>query len=88
VDGDLGKTVFQLVAFNLRGEVVVRKKFSRTQPLHFSAKVHVQLASKPAGVHIFLAGLCENRPLDATRFQVQVRRRIGAHWPGTSLSAC
>ena len=67
--GDLGKTVFQLVAFNLRGEVVVRKKFSRTQPLHFSAKVHVQLASKPAGMRIFLAGLCENRPVDGTRFQ-------------------
>lgn len=29
---DLGKTVFHLVGLNLRGEVVVRKKFSRTQP--------------------------------------------------------
>ena len=28
---DLGKTVFHLVGLNLRGEVVVRKKFSRTQ---------------------------------------------------------
>jgi hypothetical protein len=26
---DLGKTVFHLVGLNLRGEVVVRKKFSR-----------------------------------------------------------
>ena len=40
MDGDLGKTVFHLDLFNLRGEVVVRKGFSRTQPLHFSAKVH------------------------------------------------
>jgi hypothetical protein len=30
---DLGKTVFHLVGLNLRGEVVVRKKFSRTQLL-------------------------------------------------------
>jgi hypothetical protein len=28
---DLGKTVFHLVGLNLRGEVVVRKKFSRKQ---------------------------------------------------------
>jgi predicted NBD/HSP70 family sugar kinase len=28
---DLGKTVFHLVGLNLRGEVVVRKKFSRRQ---------------------------------------------------------
>jgi hypothetical protein len=28
---DLGKTVFHLAGLNLRGEVVVRKKFSRTQ---------------------------------------------------------
>ena len=27
---DLGKTVFHLVGLNLHGEVVVRKKFSRT----------------------------------------------------------
>jgi transposase len=27
---DLGKTVFHLVGLNRRGEVVVRKKFSRT----------------------------------------------------------
>jgi hypothetical protein len=34
---DLGKTVFHLVGLNLRGEVVVRKKFSRKQLLHFTA---------------------------------------------------
>ena len=32
---DLGKTVFHLVGLNLRGEVVVRKKFSRKHLLHF-----------------------------------------------------
>src|SRR5258708_38127141 len=40
---DLGKTVFHLVGLNLRGEVVVRKKFSRLQLLRFMAnrRVHV-----------------------------------------------
>jgi transposase len=32
----MGKTVFHLVGLNLRGEVVVRKKFSRTQLLRFT----------------------------------------------------
>ena len=36
---DLGKTVFHLVGVNLRGEVVVRKKFSRKQLLHFTANL-------------------------------------------------
>jgi transposase len=34
---DLGKAVFHLVGLNLHGEVVVRKKFSRTQLLRFTA---------------------------------------------------
>jgi hypothetical protein len=33
---DLGKTKFHLVGMNQRGEVVVRKRFSRTQLLHFT----------------------------------------------------
>ena len=40
---DLGKTVFHLVGLNLRGEVVVRKKFSRAQLLRFTANRHVGL---------------------------------------------
>jgi transposase len=40
---DLGKTVFHLVGLNLRGEVVVRKKFSRKQLLHFTANLQVHL---------------------------------------------
>ncbi len=40
---DLGKTVFHLVGLDPRGEVVVRKKFSRTQLLRFTANVHVGL---------------------------------------------
>jgi transposase len=40
---DLGKTVFPLVGLNLRGEVVVRKKFSRLQLLPLTANRQVQL---------------------------------------------
>jgi transposase len=45
---DLGKTVFHLVGLNLRGEVVVRKKFSRLQLLRFTANRHVQLIGMEA----------------------------------------
>ena len=59
---DLGKTVFHLVGLNLRGEVVVRKKFSRTRLLQLTARVNVALIGMEAcGEHIFLAGHCENR---------------------------
>ena len=40
---DLGKTVFHLVGLNQRGEVVVRKKFSRKQLLQFTANLQVEL---------------------------------------------
>lgn len=38
---DLGKTVFHLVGLSLRGEVVVRRQFSRKQLLQFTAKMRV-----------------------------------------------
>ena len=50
---DLGKTVFHLVGLNLRGEVVVRKKFSRAQLLHFTANRHVELSGVEACGGIF-----------------------------------
>jgi|HubBroStandDraft_6_1064221.scaffolds.fasta_scaffold1027477_2 hypothetical protein len=36
---DLGKTVFHLVGVNVRGEVVARKKCSRTQLLRFTSNL-------------------------------------------------
>src|ERR1700687_4126508 len=45
---DLGKTVFHLVGLNRRGEVVVRKKFSRKQLLHFTANLKVGLIGMEA----------------------------------------
>src|SRR6202051_1303045 len=45
---DLGKTVFHLVGLNLRGEVVVRKKLSRSQLLRFTATLQVHLIGMEA----------------------------------------
>ena len=61
---DLGKTVFHLVGLNERGEVVVRKKFSRKQLLHFTANLQVKLIGMEAcgGSHFLGRGL----PDDAT----------------------
>jgi transposase len=47
---DLGKTVFHLVGLSQRGEVVVRKKFSRAQLLRFTSKVQVDLIGMEACV--------------------------------------
>jgi transposase len=45
---DLGKTVFHLLGLNPRGEVVVRKKFSLTQLLHFTTNRRVELIGMEA----------------------------------------
>ncbi len=58
---DLGKTVFHLVGLNLHDEVVVRKKFSRTQLLRFTANVRVGLIGMEAcgGAHFLGRALRE-----------------------------
>jgi transposase len=50
---DLGKTSFHIVGLNERGEVVVRKRFSRAQVLRFTAnrKVHVIGMEACGGAH-------------------------------------
>ena len=60
---DLGKTVFHLVGLDLRGEVVVRKKFSRTQLLRFTANVRVELIGLEAcgGSHFLGRALRDQR---------------------------
>src|SRR5882724_4224470 len=45
---DLGKTTFHLVGMNHRGEVLVRKRFSRLQLLHFTANLKVDLIGMEA----------------------------------------
>jgi transposase len=58
---DLGKTVFHLVGLDLRGEVVVRKKFSRKQLLRFTANLQVGLIGMEAcgGAHFLGRALRE-----------------------------
>jgi transposase len=58
---DLGETVFHLVGLSPLGEVVVRKKFSRTQLLHFTANLQVQLIGMEAcgGAHFLGRALRE-----------------------------
>ena len=50
---DLGKTVFHLVGLNESGQVVIRKRCTRTQLLTFTANVQVQLIGMEAcsGAH-------------------------------------
>src|ERR1017187_1058614 len=59
---DLGKTVFHLVGLDLRGEVVVHKKFSRKQLLHFTANLQVKLIGMEAcgGSHFLGRALREH----------------------------
>src|SRR5579872_4876639 len=58
---DLGKTVFHMVGLNVRGEAVVRKKFSRTQLLRFTANLRVKLIGMEAcgGAHFLARALRE-----------------------------
>ena len=58
---DLGKTVFHLVGLNGRGEVVVRKRFSRLQLLRYTANRQVQLIGMEAcgGFHFLGRALRE-----------------------------
>jgi hypothetical protein len=69
---DLGKTTFHLAGLNVSGEIVVRKKYSRKQMLHFTANLRVALIAggpgtfreavpHPAGG----ARRCERRPAPA-----------------------
>jgi len=45
---DLGKTIFHLVGIKQLGEVVVHKKFSRKQQLHFTANLQGKLIGMEA----------------------------------------
>jgi transposase len=45
---DLGKTTFHVVGMTRGGEVVVRKRFSRAQLLHFTANLKVELIGMEA----------------------------------------
>src|SRR5215471_4023479 len=69
---DLGKTVFHLVGVNARGEVVVRKKFSRTQLLRFTSNLPACLIGMEAcgGSH-FLGRALKEQGHDARLMPAQ-----------------
>jgi hypothetical protein len=78
---DLGKTVFHLVGLNQRGEVVVRKKFSRKQLLHFTANLQVKLIGMEAcgivnrcreHLEMPMRIFTQHEPLTAAELAVQV----------------
>jgi len=46
---DLGKTTFHLVALGTRSQVVIRKKFSRSQLLEYTANLPPSLIGMEAG---------------------------------------
>jgi hypothetical protein len=45
---DIGKTVFNVVGLSPQGDIVVRKKFSRKQLLHFTSNLHAGLIGMEA----------------------------------------
>ena len=58
---DLGKTVFHLVGLDESGQVVVRKRYSRTQLLTFTSNLQAQLIGMEAcsGAHFLGRALRE-----------------------------
>jgi transposase len=59
---DLDKTKFHVIGLSERGEVVVRKQFSRAPLLRFTAnrKVHL-IGMEACGGSTFWAGRCRSR---------------------------
>jgi transposase len=69
---DLGKTVFHLVGLNMSGEIVIRKKLSRKQLLHFTANLQVRRIGMEAcgGAH-FLSRALRDQGHDARLMPAQ-----------------
>jgi len=64
---DLGKTTFHLVALGERNKIVLRRKFSRSQLLAYTANLPASLIGLEtcAGAH-FIGGLASTRAPGAT----------------------
>lgn len=68
---DLGKTTFHLVALGTRSQIVVRKKFSRSQLLIYTANLPASLIGMEAGVGSHFLG----RALREQGHEVRLIRR-------------
>ncbi len=92
---DLGKTTFHLIALGTRSQVVIRKKFSRTQLLEYTANLPSSLIGMEAGVgsHFLGRALREQghevrlipaqfvRPfVKLTRMTTAMRKRLPKPW--------
>jgi transposase len=69
---DLSKTTFHVIGFNARGEIVLRRKFSRKQLLHFTSNRMPMLVGMEAcgGAH-FLGRALRNQGHDARLMPAQ-----------------
>jgi transposase len=59
---DLGKTTFHLIALGSRSQVVIRKKFSRSQLLVYTANLPASLIGMEAGVGSHFLGRALREP--------------------------
>ena len=85
---DLGKTVFHLVGVNARGEVVVRKKCSRTQLLRFTSNLRECLIGMEAcgGSH-FLGRALREQGHDVRLMPAELPHPCGlSHCDGAPIS--
>jgi len=86
---DLGKTVFHLVGLDKKGEIVIRKKFTRSQLLHLTANLRVRLIGMEAcgGAHFLGRALRDQgHDVDASPIHQAIRKdeqerlhRCGGH---------
>jgi transposase len=79
---DLDETVFHLVGLNLRGEVAVRQKFSRTQLQRFTANIRGEMIGMEAcgGAHFPVSALsAHNASRCLSSVALIVRRAARSH---------
>ena len=82
---DLGKTTFHLVALDERGQVVIRKKFSRPQLLAYTANLQSSLIGMEAcsGAH-FLGAALRQQGHDARLIPAQFVKPSGGRTPSAT----
>jgi len=57
---DLSKTTFHVTGFDARGEIVLRRKFSRKQLLQFTSnRQQMVIGMEACGAHILSVVLCK-----------------------------